>query len=330
MKRRATVLGLTALGLWGGWLACAAQPKPKTWRIGVVWAGPGGKPSANEQAFLEGLKAHGYEPGRNLIIDARHAGGNPARYPALVGEVLALNPDLLVGTNTGVALEMKRRTATIPIVLGTPGDPVGSGLARSLARPGGNVTGMSLQIHELSAKHVELLAELLPKLRQVAVLSDLSNDRSLVEKYERIARSAGEAKRLSVTPHRVGDGKELRDVFADMAAQRPDALIINPSPRFNVLRREIIERATGARLATVGFSDEWAQEGALAGFGPSFPEAFRRAADYVDRILKGAKPGDLPIEQPTKFTLSINRTAARRLEVRIPDSVRVRADRLFD
>jgi putative ABC transport system substrate-binding protein len=327
MNRRETVNALIALGVAAVPFASLAQQKQKTWRIGIVWGGTGGAP---EQAFLAGMKDHGYEVGRNLILDSRYAKGDPARYASLVDEVIALRPDVLMGTNTGVAIEMKKRTSTIPIVLGTPGDPIGSGLVQSLARPGGNVTGMSLQIHELSAKHIQLLSEVLPRMQRVAVLSDQSNEKSITEQYERIARTAADAKGMSLSVHRVDSAAEIRQAFNDLEARRADALLINPSPRFNVLRREIIRSAAGIRLPSIGFSDEWAQEGALVSFGPDFVEANRRTAYYVDRILKGTKPGDLPIEQPTKFFLAINARAAKELGIKIPSSVLVRADRVIE
>jgi putative ABC transport system substrate-binding protein len=327
MNRRKAVQALCALGVAGVPLASFAQRNQKIWRIGMVWGGSGG---AQEQAFLAGMKDHGYEVGRNLIVDTRYAQGNPARYPSLVDEVMALRPDVLVGTNTAVALEMKRRTSAIPIVLGTPGDAVGSGLAQSLARPGGNVTGMSLQIHELSAKHIQLLAEILPRMRRVAVLSDPSNEKTITEQYERIAKATAEAKGMSLSVHRFDSAQEIRQVFRDLEARKADALLINPSPRLNVLRGEIIRSAAAIRMPSIGFSDDWAHDGALVSFGPNFVEAMRRTAYYVDRILKGTKPGDLPIEQPTKFYLAINARTAKDLGIKIPESLLVRADRVIE
>ena len=326
MDRRRTV---QLLGAWaaGAPFALWAQTRQKIWRIGAVWGGTGGP---SEEAFLAGMKDLGYEPGRNLVVDARHAKGDPARYPALVAEVIALKPDVLMGTNTGVALEMKKRTSTIPIVLVTPGDAVGSGLARTLARPGGNITGMSMQIHELSAKHIQLLADISPRLKRVAVLSDLSNERHITEQYERIARTTADAHGLSLTLHRIETADGLRQVFRELEAQRAEALLINPSPRFNVLRPQIIRGAAAIRIPSIGFSDEWAQDGALASFGPSFVEASRRTAYFVDRIFKGAKPADLPIEQPTKFFLAINAKTARQLGIKVPAPVLLRAERVIE
>ena len=326
MDRRRTLQALV------GFLLCSSPfgvlgQKQKTWRIGVVWGGTGG---AQERAFLAGLKEHGYEVGRDIVLDTRYARGEPSRYAALVDEVMARKPDILMGTNTAVALEMKRRTSTIPIVLGTPGDPVGSGLVQSLARPGGNITGMSLQIHELSAKHIQLLAEVLPRMRRIAVLSDQTNEKAITEQYERIAASTAIPRGFALVVYRINTEQELRAAFRGLESQRADALLVNPSPRFNVLRGEIIRSAAGVKLPSIGFSDEWAQDGALLSFGPSFVEASRRTAYYVDRIIKGAKPADLPLEQPTKFSLAVNRTTARQLGISVPDALLVRVDRVID
>lgn len=327
MDRRKAIHALLALGLAGGPAAAFGQRKPKVWRIGLVWGGTGG---AQEKGFLAGLKDHGYEPGRDVVLDVRYARGDPSRYPALVDEIMALKPDILMGTNTAVALEMKRRTSTIPIVLGTPGDAVGSGLAQSLSRPGGNITGMSLQIHELSAKHLQLIAEVRPRMRRAAVLSDQTNERSITEQYERIARKTAEAMGLSLSVHRVAGGQDPRPAVREAQGRQAEALLVNPSPRFNVMRKEIISAATELRVPVVGFSEDWAQSGALVSFGPSFVEAMRRTAYYVDRIINGAKPGDLPIEQPTKFFLAVNTKVANELGINVPGALLVRVDRVID
>jgi putative ABC transport system substrate-binding protein len=225
---------------------------------------------------------------------------------------------------------MKAKTTTIPIVLGYVGDPVGDGLVQSLARPGGNVTGNSLQLFELGAKQIELMTEALPRLRRVAVLTDLSQKKAARERYEQVASEGAAAKGLSLEVHRVDGAEAVRQAFRKLEAQRADALLINPSPPLNVLRPEICKRAANIRLPTVGFSDEWARDGALLSFGPSWVEAYRRAAYFVDRILKGAKPADLPIEQPTKFSLVVNARIAKTLGIKIPQSTLLRADRVIE
>ncbi|MGH9577486.1 MAG: ABC transporter substrate-binding protein [Terriglobales bacterium] len=330
MNRRETLLALLALGAASVPFACLAQPKGKLWRVGFFLSGSRRTGGANEAAFLAGMKDHGYEVGRNLIVDTRYAEADPARYPAIADELIALMPDVLLVSSTGNAIVMKSKTTTIPIVLGSVGDPVGDGLAQSLARPGGNVTGNSLQLFELGAKKIELMTEVLPGMRRVAVLTDLSQTKSARDRYEQVTFTAATAKGLMLELHRVDGLEAIRRAFRKLETQRSDALLISPSPPFNRLRQEICRGAASIRLPAIGFSDEWAQDGALMSFGPSFVEMYRRAASFVDRILKGAKPADLPLEQPTKFDLVINARTAKALGIKIPGSILIRADRVIE
>ena len=192
------------------------------------------------------------------------------------------------------------------------------------------MTGNSLQIVELGAKQIELIAEVLPCIRRVAVLTDLSQVKTARERYEQIANTAAVAKGVSLEVHRVDSPETVRQAVRKLETQQADALLLNPSPRFNVLRREICQSAATIRLPIVGFSDEWAQDGALMSFGPSFVEAYRRAAYFVDRIFKGAKPSDLPIEQPTKFSLVVNARVAKTLGIKFPNTILLRADRVIE
>jgi putative ABC transport system substrate-binding protein len=329
MNRRDAVLALAALGAAVPFASHAQQQK-KLWRVGFFLSGSRLTGKANEDAFMAGMKEHGYEIGRNVLVEVRYAEGQPARYAAIADELIELKPDVLVISSTGNALVTKSKTSTIPIVLGSVGDPVGDGLAQSLARPGGNVTGTSLQIFELGAKQIELLAELLPRMRRVAVLTDLSQAKATRERYEQIANTAAAAKGLSLEVHHIEGPEAVRQAFRNLEKRRADALLINPSPPFNVQRPEICRIAAGIRLPIVGFSDEWAEDGALMSFGPSFVDAYRRAAYFVDRIFKGAKPGDLPMEQPTKFPMAINARTAKALGIRIPDVILLRADRVIE
>lgn len=256
MNRRKAVLALVGLGATSlPFFALGQQPK-KMWRVGYFSAGFRGT-AANEEAFLAELKARGYEVGRNLILDMRYAEWEAARYPGLADELIALRPDVLLVTSTGNALVVKRKTATIPIVLGSVGDPVGDGLVQSLARPGGNITGNALQILELGAKQIELMTEVLPRMRRVAVLTDLSQLAFARVRYERIASAAAAAKGLSLELHRVDGSESVRQAFRKLTTKRADALLINPSPLLNVLRPEICRSAADIRLPSVGFSNEW-------------------------------------------------------------------------
>jgi ABC-type uncharacterized transport system substrate-binding protein len=330
MNRRQTALAIVALGAAGVPFASLAQKKERVWRVGHVAGVTRSLAKSYEIAFLAGMKDHGYDVGRNLAFDSRYAEGNPARYPAFIDEIIALRPDVLVSGNTSLAIEMKSRAGTIPIVLATSGDAVGSGLAQSLARPGENITGLSLQLHELGAKHIEMMTEILPRMRRVALLMDLSQPKSLSEQYERNANSAAVAKGLALDIHRVNSLEEIRETFRILNAQRVDALLINPSPRFNNWRVEIGRSAEIIRLPSIAFEEGYAQDGGLMSYGPNFVEAYRRAADFVNRIFKGAKPADLPIEQPTKFSLVINAKTAKVLGVTIPQSILLRADRVIE
>ncbi len=324
------MLALFAIGSGSIPLASFAQQIKKLWRVGFFLSGSRVTGNANEEAFLAGMRDHGYEVGRNLIVDTRYAEGNPARYPAIADELIALRPDVLLVTSTGNAVVVKRKTTTIPIVLGSVGDPVGDGLVQSLARPGGNVTGNSLQIFELGAKQIELMIEVLPRLRRVAVLTDLSQLKSARERYEQFANAAAAAKGLSLEEYRVDSPETIRQAFRTLETRRADALLINPSPPMNALRQEICKSAANIRLPIIGFTDDWARDGGLMSYGPSFVEAYRRAAYFVDRIFKGAKPADLPIEQPTMFSLVINARTAKALGIKIPGSILLRAERVIE
>ncbi len=329
MNRREAIACMFALGAAAP-LESLAQKSGKVWRVGAIFGGAKVTNNPVEQAFLAGMREQGYEVGRNLALDVRYAEGDLARYPALVDEIIALKPDVLLGANTGAALAMKRKTTTIPIVLGTSGDPVGDGLVQSLSRPGGNVTGVSLQLGETSAKHIELMGELLPRMRRLAVLLDAAGAKAQNDTYLRLAREIGAAKGLALEVHQVGKPDELRQAFQRMEKQRLDALLIVLSPRFFYMRAEIARQALAARLPSITFVDEYANAGGLMTYGPSFVEAMRRAAYFAHRIFKGAKPSDLPMEQPTKFSLIVNAKTAKTLGVKIPNSILVRADRVVE
>lgn len=299
-------------------------------RIGIVWGGTTTSSARFADAFVAGLRDHGYIPGRNIILDSRFADGVPARYPELIDEVLMLKPDLLFGAATGVAIAMKNRTSTIPIVTGTTSDPVASGLAQSLARPGGNVTGMAVRIHELSAKQIELMLEMFPSARRFGVLSDLRNEKAITKNYESIATRAVKSKGLSIALYRTSDQGDLETLFGKLKPGELDALLINPSPRLNSQRRRIIEVTMRLRLPSIGFTDVYAEDGGLISYGPDFEDLVRRSAYFVHRILRGAKPGELPIEQPTRYELVINAKAAAALGITIPRSILLRADRVIE
>ena len=330
MNRRETTLALALLGAAGMSFVSVAQQPKKIWRVAFFLTGARDTGTVNELAFLAGMKDLGYVVGRNLLVETRYAGGDPARWPAIADELIALRPDVLVVSSTGNTLVTKRKTTTIPIVMGRVGDPVGDGIVQSLARPGGNVTGNSLQLVELGAKQIELMAEALPRVRRAALLVDLSQPKSQTERYQQIANAAAAAKGVALEAHGINSAEEVRQVLRSPATRQAGALLIGPAPRFNVLRPEICRSAADLRLPVIGFSAEWPQDGALMSYSPSWPEAYRRAANFVDRIFKGAKPADLPVEQPTTFELVINLKTAKALGLKIPQSVLLRADRVIE
>ncbi|MFZ2650947.1 MAG: ABC transporter substrate-binding protein [Burkholderiaceae bacterium] len=330
MKRRETAIALLGPLACGAPFASLGQPKQRLWRVGFFSSGSRLDGAATEEAFLAGMKDLGYEVGRNLIVDTRYAAGDATRYPALADELIALEPDAVLVTSTGNAIVMKRKTKTIPIVLGSPGDPVADRLVQSLAHPGGNITGNSLQLFELSAKQIEMLAEALPRMRRVALLVDLSQVHAGNERVARLASTAAHSKGVALQVHRIDSPEAVRQVLRKLKTQRADALLLAPTLRFNLLRREICRLAANIRLPVIGFSDAWADDGALMSFAPSWAVAYRRAASFVDRIFKGAKPSELPVERLTRFSMVINARTAKALGIKLPGKILLRAERIIE
>ena len=325
MDRRETVLALLALG--AAPLAAEAQHAAKVARIGYLTPNLADSPHLRD-AFLQGLRDLGYVEGRNVVIEYRDAEGKLERLPALAAELVALKVDVILaeGGTLGPRVAM-RATKTIPIVF-VAGDPVGSGLVTSLARPGGNVTGMSSFGAELVGKRLELIKQAVPGVDRVAVLRQPG---ALGERTANDMLKAADvaAQALGVQPQFIEarDPDEFARAFSEMISAR--ALILLPSAMFNREHRRLVELAAKNRLPAVYTSREFVDAGGLLSYGANQPDLFRRAASYVDKILKGAKPGDLPVEQPTKFELVINLKTARALGLTIPQSVLARADEVI-
>jgi putative tryptophan/tyrosine transport system substrate-binding protein len=324
VNRRTLLAG--TLGLLAAPLAAVAQQAGKVPRIGVMAAGAASSPDLAD-ALRRGLGEFGWVEGQNIRIEWRYAEGRPERYPALIAELIRLKVDLIVvGGGTPGARAAKRATSTIPIVLPAVGDPVASGLVSSLARPGGNVTGLSMLNTEISAKRVELLREVLPKVERVAVLSDpAANTPDLGA-----TQAAASSLRLRLQLLSVGRPEGFGGVFEAARKADAEALIVLASPVFNTYRRRLIDLAAQNRLIAVYEHRAFPDAGGLMSYGPNLEEMNRRAATYVDRILKGAKPADLPVEQPTVFELVINMKTAKTLGLTIPASVLARADRVIE
>jgi putative ABC transport system substrate-binding protein len=306
-----------------------AQSAKGVARIGFLAPGGPGIDSwgASVETFRQALRELGWVDGQNLVIEVRYAEGRYDRLPDLAAELVALKPDVIFAGAVNSAKAAKRATTTIPIVMETLGDAVSTGLVTNLARPGGNITGVSGFAPELSAKRLELLREILPSAARVALLANLSNPGSPV--IIRATESAARQMRVQIRVVDVRRPTELDNAFDTMARQRSEALVVVADPMIFGERRRIIELAARHRLPAVYEVRLFADDGGLLSYGPGSVERFQRAAVYVDRILKGAKPGDLPIEQPSKFELVVNLKTAKALGIKILPAFLLRADHVI-
>jgi putative ABC transport system substrate-binding protein len=322
MKRLA--VALLTLALLAARFA-EAQPA-KVARIGFLAPTSASSNADRVEALRAGLRDFGYVEGKNIVIEFRWADERYDRLPDLAAELVRLNVDVIVTAGTPAIRAVKNATTTIPIVMATSGDPVGFGFVASLARPGGNITGSSIFAPELSAKRLELLKETLPRAQRVAVL--LNPDNSINERnlpaMERTARSL----KVGLQRFEVRRPDEFKDVFSAIAKQRVDAVALPEDDFLNANRSGIAELVAKQRLPSIR-RKEFAEAGGLIGYGVNFLDLYRQAATFVDKILRGAKPGDLPIEQPTKFELVINLKTAKALGLTIPQSVLARADEVI-
>jgi putative ABC transport system substrate-binding protein len=274
------------------------------------------------------LRDLGYVEGRNIVIEYRWAEGKYERFPELIAELVALNVDIIVTAGTPAALAVKRAMLKIPLVMAAVGDPVGAGLVASLARPGGNVTGLTAIAPDLEAKRLELLKEIVPKVSHVSFL--LNPDNALRVESEKQARAAAKVLDIDVQFVGVREDSHFDQAFDTIARERPDAFIVLADRVFLHNRARIVDFAARNRLPAVYPYRELVEAGGLMSFGPNYAEMHRRAATYVDKILRGAKPGDLPVEQPTKFELIINLKTAKGLGFTIPSSLLVQADEAIE
>lgn len=303
-----------------------AQPDGKVYRIGLLSAT---SHPLGMKDFLEGLRALGYIERQNIVIESRSAEGRFDRLPALATELVRLRVDVIVAAVTQASLAAKNATPTIPIVMLNVGDPVGAGLVTSLARPGGNVTGTSVPLVQVAAKSLELLKYVLPALRRVAVLRNPANtvfQAQMVQETEAAARSL----KVQLQMFEARDAKEIDRAFERIANERPEALTIIGDPVFTEHRAQIAALAAKSRLPSVSAVIEYADAGGLMAYAPSFSELGARAAAHVDKILKGAKPADLPVEQATKYELVVNLKTAKAIGLTIPPSVSMRAHRVIE
>jgi putative ABC transport system substrate-binding protein len=308
---------------------CAEAQRPeKVPRIGYLILSPlSDPPSAERQAFLDGLRGLGYVEGRNVVIEYRAANWNRELLPDLAEELVALKVDV-IAVVPGAIDAARQATRTLPIVLLGAGDPVDARIVASLARPGGNITGTAWSVAEMAGKRLALLKEALPSISRVAVFRNPASEgaQRTWQEMEAVARLL----RVAIQPMDVRDPKDFPGAFSAMTQTRPDALVTVLSPLTSAYRPIIVEFAAKQRLPTM--FPQWAdvEAGGLMSYEASIADQFRRAATHVDRILKGARPGELPIEQPTKFELGINLRTAKALGITFPPSVLLRADKVID
>jgi putative ABC transport system substrate-binding protein len=325
---RLTLVVTLALALLATPPAADAQQAGKIYRIGVLETISATLNVANLDALRQGLRELGYVEGQNVMIEYRSADGRAERFPDLATELVRLKVDLIVTRGTPAARAAKNATGTIPVVMAAIGEPLGTGVVASLARPGGNVTGFSAFVTELEGKRLELLREMVPRIARIAALFNMSNPffRPVWKELEASARSQGlQAQLLDVR-----DPRDIGRAFDTAIKQRVDALSVGIDAVTQANPRLIADLAAKHRLPAIYPSREFVDAGGLISYGVSYPDLYRRAATFVDKIFKGATPGNLPVEQPTRFELVINLKTAKALDLTIPPSVQLRTDHVVE
>jgi putative ABC transport system substrate-binding protein len=326
--RRRFVLALVAAALAAP-LASFAQQPAKIARIGFLLAASSQGNETQLQAFRDGLRDLGYVEGKNFQLEVRWGEGKLERLPALAAELVQLKVDIIVAASSPSVVAARQATRTIPIVMPFSSDPVGDGLVASLAHPGGNITGLSIMSAELGEKRIQLLKEMFPKVAHAMDVLWNPDYVGMRARFEQ-ARTAAPAVGLNVRSVEVRDTRELDAAFEAIVRERPEALLLLVDPFTRSQRSRIVEFAAAQRLPAIYESSDFVDAGGLISYGPNILNQFRRAASYVDKILRGAKPADLPIEQPTTFELVINMRAAKALGIKFPDSILLRADRVIE
>ncbi len=328
VSRRRLLIALAANSLAAPF--AFAQQQGKVWRIGYLFQGP--RPTSLEShqlgAFQQDMRELGYVEGKNLTIEWRFAEDKPERFPALAAELVQLKVDVIVASQPAGIRAAQTATTTIPIVMTGGADPVGSGFIKSLAHPGGNITGRSNMAEDVSAKQLEMLLSMVPRLPRVAVLMDPDNTThaKILKNIQAAAPRIG----VTILPVEARTPQEIERAFATVAQKKAGALIVLRGTLFVRLVRPIAELAAKYRLPTMHGIREYVEAGGLMSYGTNNFDQYRRAATYVDKIFKGAKPADLPVEQPTKFELFINGKAANALGLKIPQSLLIMADKVIE
>lgn len=326
MQRREFIILIGGVVAAWPFVARAQQPA-KVPRIGFLGNSTAALESNLVGPFREGLRDLGYEEGRSIAIEYRWAEGMYERFPVLIAELIGLNVDVIVTAGTPAALAVKKATTSIPLVMIAVGEPVETGLVASLARPGGNATGVSSLSYGIAGKRLELLREVVPSISRIAVLWNPGSPIMVIQEEE--TRAAAEVLGMKMLSLGVRTLEEIEEAFAAIVRERPGALLVLADRLFLHHRRRIMDFAIEQRLPVHAYR-ELVEIGGLMSYGPDYADLHRRAAAYVDKILKGAKPADLPIERPVKFVLVLNLQAARQLGVTVPPSVMLRADEVIE
>jgi putative tryptophan/tyrosine transport system substrate-binding protein len=325
MKKVSSTLVILAAIIFAPVYLAHAQKPTSIPRIGVLHAGT--PPDISAGIFIEGLRQLGYNDGKNISIEHRFAQGKTDRLPELAKELVQLKVDAIFGGGAPAALALKQATKTIPIVFVTTTDPIGIGIVASLAHPSGNVTGITLQASDLWPKRLELLKEVSPKVSTVAMLWNKGYGGMALE--ARATKEVAGPLGVVLLDQGLNDANELESALALMAKDRPDAFLALMDPVLTGYRKRILEFLEKNRLPAIFQSGDWVEAGGLMSYGPRLDDGWRRAASLMDKILKGVKPADIPVEQPTKFELVINLKTAKQMGLTIPDSVLFQADRVI-
>jgi putative ABC transport system substrate-binding protein len=328
-NRRKLIVALGA-GVLGTPFGSFAQPPGKVWRVGVLV--PISRPAFIGtdffDAFPRGMRELGYVEGKNLVIEWRFADGNSERLPGLAAELVQLKVDVILAVATPATAAVHKATSTIPVVTVNAGDPIGSGFIKSLARPEGNITGLTNMAADMSVKHLEMLRDMVPKLSHVAFMLNPGNQANF--NSLRIIQAVAPKANVKILKVEASTPQEIDNAFIAMAREKVGAVIVTAHSLFLQQRRQIAELAAKYRLPSASARREQVEAGFLMSYGPNDADMFRRAATYVDKIFKGARPGDLPVEQPTKFEMFINGKTAKALGLTIPQSLLIMADKVIE
>ena len=324
MRSRAAHAGLLVIALLAAPVIAESQSPPKTARIGMLSLLSAAGAAPNEKAFRDALRDLGYVEGQSVVIETRYADGQAERLPALAADLVRTRVDVIVAWLTPAVRAAQKASTTVPIVMAFAGDPIGERFIAELARPGGNITGISAAAPEIAKKRVELLKTVVPQLSVVAHLAGTTSAQAAVRETEVAGRTLG----VAIKTLFVRDPAELPQMISGLKSARTGGIVVSLALQHHW--KSIVDLSLQHRLATVSGPPEFVELGGLMTYGPAYADLFRRAAAYVDRILKGARPADLPVEQPTKYELRINLKTARALGLTIPQSLLLRADHIIE